>query len=396
MTTQGVNVSLIDINKSGYTFEPDIKNNAILYGLKPLSRMNDEIIEKIVAGRPYSSIKDFMKRCPLKKVIMINLIKAGAFDNMEFSFKTRQETMCYYLMAVGEMKTRLTLQNLNGLIQHKLVPMDLYEKEVRVFEFSKYLKKLNFVLDNRSINFINSYLPECNDYISTYNGALVLDKTSWEKIIYKGYMDNLRDWINTNKEEILRQYNISLFEELWNKYASGTVSKWEMDSICFYHGEHELAHINNNRYGIKSFEDMPSEPIVESYWKRKGHEIPIYQLSKIAGTVIGKDDTKHTVTLLTTTGVVTVKFTGDYYALFKKQISQINADGSKTVVEKGWFSRGTKLLIQGFRRDDQFVSKNYKNSGGHQLYKIIDVVGDEIKIQYERATGIEEDEIDEY
>ena len=45
-------------------------------------------------------------------------------------------------------------------------------------------------------------------------------------------------------------------------------------------------------------------------------------------------------------------------------------DGTKHVTEKGWFTRGVKLLVAGFRRDDTFVAKTYKNTGFHQLYLI--------------------------
>ena len=67
-------------------------------------------------------------------------------------------------------------------------------------------------------------------------------------------------------------------------------------------------------------------------------------------------------------------------------------------MEKGWFTRGTMLMIIGFRRDDTFVAKNYKNSGSHQLYKITDVVNDEIIITNERWSGdtaIEEENYEE-
>ena len=115
---------------------------------------------------------------------------------------------------------------------------------------------------------------------------------------------------------------------------------------------------------------------------------------RIIGTVISKNDTTHIVTLLTTTGVVNVKFSKEYYAMFKRQISQPQADGTKKVVERSWFKRGTKLMVTGFRRDDQFVGKTYSSTQTHQLYKIIDIIGDEMKLQHERMTvqgTIEED-----
>ena len=97
-----------------------------------------------------------------------------------------------------------------------------------------------------------------------------------------------------------------------------------------------------------------------------------------------KNDNKSSISLLTTTGVVTVKFTREYYAMFKKQISQIQPDGTKKVVEPGWFKRGTLLVITGYRRDDMFVAKTYAKTETHQLYKIDQVIGDEIVLRHER------------
>jgi hypothetical protein len=39
-------------------------------------------------------------------------------------------------------------------------------------------------------------------------------------------------------------------------------------------------------------------------------------------------------------------------------------------MEKGWMTRGTKLMVTGFRRDDQFVAKTYTHTATHQIYKI--------------------------
>ena len=159
-----------------------------------------------------------------------------------------------------------------------------------------------------------------------------------------------------------------------------------MKSLCFYHGDHELKNVDMNKYGLTDFFSLPSEPQVDYFFKRGNHQIPIYKLYRIIGTVLAKNDTKCSISLLTTTGVVSVKFTRDYYAMFKKQISQIQPDGSKKVMEKGWFGRGNMLMITGFRRDDQFVGKTYKHSNCHQLYKITEVIGNEIKLQHERFT----------
>ena len=109
-------------------------------------------------------------------------------------------------------------------------------------------------------------------------------------------------------------------------------------------------------------------------------------------TVIGKNDTRSSVTLLTTTGVVNVKFTKEYFAMYNRQISEKQSDGTKKVVEKGWFTRGVKLLVAGYRRDDTFVAKTYKNNGFNQLYRITKVEKDgSIELEHNRK-GMESDE----
>ena len=60
-----------------------------------------------------------------------------------------------------------------------------------------------------------------------------------------------------------------------------------------------------------------------------------------------------------------MKFTKEYYAMFNKQISEKQEDGTKKIKEKGWFTRGTKIMCTGFRRDDMFVTKTYKNTLKH-------------------------------
>lgn len=400
ITSRGINVSLVNINTSDYGFKPDIKNNRILYGLNALSNINTETIEKIKCGRPYLGIKDFMIRCSLPKVAMINLIKSGAFDEVEKVLNGRKEIMAYYIYKISEPKTKLNLINWSGLVNHGIIPKEL-ELQIRVYNFNKYIKNASknyskFVLDDICIQFLEKYVPSAVDLIESNENIYQLDKTKWDKI-YQELMNPARDWLKVNQEETLKRYNQALFKELWDKYAKGTVSSWEMDSLCFYYNDHELKNVNMNKYGLADFKNLTSNEI-DYFIKRKGNQIPIYKLYKIIGTVIAKNDTKHSISLLTTTGIVSVKFTQDYYAMFKKQISQVNPDGTKTVVEKSWFKRGNKLMITGFRRDDQFVAKTYAATASHQLYKIIEVKGEDIKLQHERVTtqnSVEEDECED-
>ena len=396
---KGIKVSLVDINKSSYSFEPDADNNVILFGMKALSNVGGPIIDQIIANRPYIGIADFMARCPLNKSAMFSLIKAGAFDKIEekwakeLGVEPRQLVMTYYISKVCEAKKRITLQNFNGLIQHDLIPEEL-DLQKRVFNFTKYLKANKkvgkyFVFDNICEEFYSKYFDM--DLLEVINGLTCIEQTKWEKI-YKSTMDKARDWIKENQNEILEKFNTILFKEMWDKYAGKSISAYEMESLCFYYHEHELKDVKMNKYGIVDFNDLSSEPAIDYFFKRNGRDLPIYKISKIIGTVIGKNDTRSSITLLTTTGVVNVKFTKEYFAMYNRQLSEKQPDGTKKVVEKGWFTRGVKLLVAGYRRDDTFVAKTYKNNGFHQIYKIVNVTDNgELELVHDRQ-GMSDDE----
>ena len=394
----GIQISLIDINKSDYGFKPDVKNNQILFGMKALNGVGSPIIEQIKANRPYVSFKDFLNRCPLNKTAMISLIKAGAFDNLEQDtrgIEPRIFIMAYYLSLTSEPKKKLNLQNFSSLINLNLIPQELSFQK-KVFNFNKYLKEYKWKEDNKNYYYIpheyaiNFYFNNLdpNSIDKVLNGVPMIEQKNWDKI-YQKIMDAARDWLKENQEQVLKKMNQKLFQMEWDKYAKGSISAWEMSSLCFYYHDHELKNIDNQKYGIVNFDNLSASPVVDYFFKRNGVQIPIYKLCRIAGTVIGKNDTRHLVTLLTTSGVVNVKLTRDYYAMFNRQISEVNEKGEKKVKEKGWFTRGIKLLVTGYRRDDTFVAKKYKSTGGHQLYKITEVTGRSISLTSTRY-GMEE------
>ena len=393
ITSRGIKVSLIDINKSGFSFEPDEPNNEILFGLKGVNKIGGPVIDQIIGGRPYTGIIDFMNRCPLNKTQMVSLIKSGAFDKIDNKWASeickenpRYAIMAYYVSLVCDPKKRLTLQNFNGLLKSGLVPEEL-NKQKQVFVFNKFLKDNKkvgkyYVFDEGSLNFYSQYY-DLNE-LDVINGITCILQTKWDKI-YQKEMDEARNWLKENQDEVLNQYNNLLFNETWNKYATGNISAWEMESLCFYYHEHELANIDKHKYGIVNFSTLSYEPEVDYFFKKAGRDIPIFKLYKIAGTIISKNNTKASVAILTTDGVVNVKFTKEYYAMYNRQISEVQADGSKKVLEKGWFSRGTKIMVTGYRREDTFVAKTYKATSTHQLYRIMNVEGRNITLEHERV-----------
>jgi DNA polymerase-3 subunit alpha len=396
--SSGIKVSLANINKSGFGFAPDVENNQILFGMKGMLNVGDDIIASIIENRPYSSIKDFYYKVKPTKQTMISLIKGGAFDEME----DRKFAMAWYLWETCDKKTRITLQNMPSLIKYGILPEDTEEKIMarRVYEFNRYLKAITkadpyaykdmYSLDTRAISFL--YEIDCEELTITDNISHFLRIKDWDKV-YQKYMDVFRDWIAKDKNEILTKLNTIIFKEDWDKYAQGNVSSWEMEALCFYYHEHELAHLNQYRYGFADFNKLPEDPVIDRTFTKGGKEIKIFKLDKICGTCIAKNKVKSTVTLLTTTGVVNVKFRKEYFSLFDKQISVRGEDGVKHVVEKSWFNRGNMIVVNGMRSGDDFISKKYASTSGHQLYRIEKINEDgtlELK-DHRFQGGIEED-----
>ena len=392
----GIKISIVDINKSDFGFAPDIDNNQILFGLKGMLNVGDDLVVSIIENRPYTSPRDFLNRVKPNKQAMISLIKGGAFDKL----MDRKTCMAWYIWNTCDKKSRLTLQNMASLIKYDLLPKDKQEyiTAKRFYEFNRYLKSIckhstvEYKLDDRAVNFM---IEMDLDYLLTgIKGDWFLNVKQWDKNVYQVQMDVFRKWITDNKDSILVDLNTKIFKEDWDKYAKGNLSSWEMEVLCFYYHEHELKNVNKYKYGLSDFDKIPSEPVVEKTFMSRGQEVKMFKLYKICGTCIAKNKTRGTVTLLTTSGVVDVKFRKEYFSLFDKQISEKGADGVKHVKEKSWFNRGNMILVQGIRSGDEFLPKKYASSAGHQLYKItaIDNKSGEILLTDQRYQGEMEDE----
>ena len=373
MTAAGIEISPPDINKSSFTFVPDAEKNRIIYGIKGITRIGADVIADIMANRPFTGLQDFLSKVKVNKPQMVNLIKSGAFD----CFGEREDIMYEYIDMISDKKQRLTLQNMAMLIKYGLLPEEL-SFEVKVFNFNKYLKKCKvaqfnaYYLDEVADRFFCEHYDEdlaWYEEISSGRTVKIISQTQWDAI-YKKQMDTVRDYLKANKEEILSKLNKAILMENWDKYCTGSISKWEMDSIGFYYHEHELAHIDEAVYNICNFNDLCTEPAIDKIMHIQGKDIPMYKLHCLAGTVVDKNKNKNSITLLTKYGVVNVKIYQAQYAKFDKQISEKNPDGTKTVKEKSWFTRGTKILVTGIRRDDTFQLKKYKNTPGEVVQLI--------------------------
>lgn len=296
---------------------------------------------------------------------MINLIKCGAFDK----FGDRVLIMEDYLCAISGAKKKLTLQNVGGLIENDLIPDHLAFAK-KVFNFNKYIKKFK----NKETGLIELDPIAFEFYENNFDLDLLqygnyIDASTW-KNIYDRYMATIKAYIVSNHNELLKALNGKLTQAVREKYAQGDVNKWSMDSVCYYQDKHELEYADLESWGCENFFDLPEEPQVQRQFPSKdGHMIKMFYLTRIAGTVIDKNKQKNQITLLTKDGVVTVQAYG-VMAQYDKQISEVGPDGHKHVLEKSWFTRGNKIIVNGMRRGDTFVAKKYKNDPGHHFYLI--------------------------
>lgn len=387
------------INEAKFSFVPDEPNNRIIFSFKGLCGIGDDIARAIVDHQPYSSFEDFCERLVDTKIIgtskMIVLIKAGCFN--ELDSPDRKTTMKKFLSRnVYVPIDKLTMQQFNSALEYSIFPKEM-EVLIRIKNFKAYAlhesfflkniieegKKIPkkgchdryFALDERGTEFLMEHFHTC--IVGTNeNGAIISEKLfskEWDALIQP-----LKDYLAL--PETLQLYNQKKLDLIMNNYASGTLEQWDMESLSYYPDRHELWNLNENKYGVVNYNDLPGTPEIYQYTTKKIRgeikHIPKFQIVRLAGTVLDSDNNKHLVTLLTNHGVVTCKYNRGHYSYYNKRISEQTGD-KKKVIEESWFKRGTKLIVCGYRRDDQFVVTKYAETVySHTTNKIREVYSD--------------------
>jgi len=437
LQSKNINISLPYINKAEQGFLPNEEDNEIVFGFKGIMKINNETAQIIIRNRPYKSLIDFHERLVMikREVTLktgktqmrslvaegqtIMLIKAGAFDKIEN--KPREQILESYLRLLYPSKQKLNSKDIAKIAELGIVPNELKD-ELRLYNFREYITSMDKIKDKQTktitwykikdndenTEHANSFfmehfandMQEDRDYKYDDEGFLLIAlgtsrKGSFESI-YKTKISQLNKWINT--KECIETYVNIVFQNIKNENMQGNISSWEMESMNFYSKEsgHELANINKEKYGIVDFISLPEEPNITGFTKYKGLQYPKFQLDRIIGTVLDRDKNKHSVTILTPSGVVTLKFYSGQFSFYDKTISKDNGvdekgKTKKIILENGWFQRGNKLLVTGFRRGDIFKPKRYKNSiYQHAISKIIEVTDDnELILQNDRIQLVE-------
>ena len=408
---EGAIITNPDINTAEFGFVPNEEQNSIMFSLKGINAINTDLAQEIIRNRPYASFEDFCTRMietgKVKNAQMLMLIKAGCFLNLDSP--DRSETMRQYLTKYQfKPVEKLTLAQMNSIQEYNIIPEDL-QICVRYLNYKKYVladegwvenyvddtKKLPktgyhdryYILDANSQPFFTENFSE-ESVVRVQNGYYVLSEKKFSKEV-DTKLQPLKEWFTS--DSALKAYNKTSFSAIWNKYASGNEAKWSMQALTYYDERHELDNVDNEQYGIVDFFSLPEEPeAYDVYYRWVDNErkaFDKFKINRVCGTVLNSDNLHHTVSLLTTTGVVDVKFYKEAYAFYSRRLSEPDGKGGKTVIENSWFQRGTLLIVCGFRRGDQWVPRNYGETiYKHTVNKILAVKEDgTLDIQFERT-----------
>ena len=404
----GVIVKAPSINDSELIFSPHEQDNSILFGLGAISGINNDIVSQILSNRPYTSFTDFYNKNAYKgslvtKSKFIQLIKAGCFDEFE---PDRRIVMRQYFTLSTPNVTSLAMNNI-GQIKTARVPIPksiispynfkkyVCNKQFKYGNHPKFKSKTLYWLDQKALKYFENHckssMVEGVDYWFEDDRWVVVDK-SLEKLLTPS-IETLKAYINT--PEFLDKFNKARAKQSMTESVDGLdVNRWAFSSISFYPDEHELAHIDRERYNISLFNELPEEPkfITKSYGKREWKQ---FALAQIACVVIDKNDNHHMLTVLDVgNNVIQCKFNAEVYSFYKAQLSETDGSGNKIVMDKPWFRRGQALILTGVRMGvDDFRVKSYKNSiYKHKVLRIdsINNATGEIKITTYRYNEEEE------
>ena len=439
MQNEGVIIGLPDINKADRGFIADETTGSIIYGLKGISSINNRTADIIIQNRPYNSMKDFHDRLHLTKQVvtlkdgktqnkaliskeqMLNLIKAGCFDNLEPNV-TRLELLEEFLHWEYPDKKTLTTASMKQLLNRGLIPDD-YSEGLRYYNFRSYLRegvKLNdgdlpqqqdgykvtkskkwYLLDGEDevdtqeiVETFFEMFPELqegkhwyyNEDDEYYSNAIWVESGATSKgtfeAIYKTRIEALNKFIGS--KELITSYNSCVFRERKKEMIPGTQSTWEMETLCYYYSDHEVANINSEYYNVANFYDLPEEGEVIDYWEREDKEtgeiirIPKFKIEQICGVVLDRNKNKHTVSLLTVNGVVECKYQKGQFTFYDRRLSIPDEEtGKNKVIENSWFQRGNLLFVRGIRNGDQFRVKTYKQGIYEHSTELIEKIYDD-------------------
>lgn len=365
-----INIRLPDINISKKGFVPDATTDTIFFGLKGVVRIGDELIDEIIARRPFNSLNEFLFKMNggSKKLIskdkIINLIKAGCFDDVENI--PRESIMELFLNTLVSKREKVDLRNFLKLLRYDLVPDELkFERFVYIFtrEVKKNKKHSFYILNEKLQEIYKKYKMDDNIPLIQIGNDITIDSKKWDAV-YESIKPKIRKWTTENSEDLAEEiYNIEYALEK-DKYAKGRIYDWELDALNMLYSGHPLQDIKLPKE-FSTIEEA-KDTVIVSYWKIKGKDVPKFKLYSIIGTVLFSDSKKNFVLIHTLEGVIKLQI---YKQQFTKYDKPAYRDDDTT--QESFFTKGTNLMITGVMRDDVFIPKVYKGTPQPPIVKIV-------------------------
>lgn len=381
-----------NINKSDISFTPNEEDNTILFGLGGISGINIDIAKEIISKRPYKDFDDFYNKHHYKgslitKSKFIALIKSGCFDETD----DRINTMRWLSVYESKSNEALTMANVDNAINlgiefpNELIMAYYFKKHVINKEYfycndPKFKSKKHYIVSESALeyfenNCMNS-LKEDVDYYYTDTNLIVVDK-SLEKAL-SSLLGDLKDFLS--KDDIINQYNNLMAKKAYYDMIDGIedINKWSFETICFYpNDDHELRNVDYSKYNLSKFSKLPEEPLFVEKKGKNGRTWKQFDIYRICGTVLDRKDKDHFFTILTPNNeVVAVNIPKGQYAYYKQTIE---LNGQK---DENWLKRGNLIMVCGYRSEDAFFGKNYKNTVYQHSIALIDKVNEDGTLEF--------------
>ncbi len=333
-----------DINKSELKFIA--KDNKVLFGLKPIIGLDTNTLDAILEHRPFKSLEDYYERMVETKLTSakktIALIKSGAMDSL--SNKDRRHIMADLVKLEIPQKEKVTMVQLPYF--RDIIPSE-FNNLLALHDFRSRIKGKDKEPMNKEIEqiFIKNY---SNDVDYKFDDELVIDIKSFEKY-YNKQIKPLKEEIK--KEQYAQEFTKKKRQEYWLKECTGTIPEWEIDTVLFNSDRFVIdTEQVKQKHDISEFKDLENLP----YLRTNSRGFKEYEISAITGVVVGYNNMKRLVYLLTKeSGVVTLKINRRHYAHYQEKLEN---DGS-------WWERGTKLVVLGYKNGEAF------NVKGNKIYR---------------------------
>jgi len=164
---QGFEIHGPDVNTSNTNWSIDYDNKCFRVGLRSIKGLGEKAVEKVLATRPYASIKDFMLRSKANKTALEAFIKSEAFGSLDTSeFKSYRHMFGVLVDNKAKIKDDETYKLILDQYAGETKEWSIYEKIKNQIETIGFYDK-NLVIDK--------YIKQFNEF-----GIKAIDETKDE------------------------------------------------------------------------------------------------------------------------------------------------------------------------------------------------------------------------